>query len=136
MKSLSLSLFAFNCCRWRIHLEFCAFYLLLCQLFHRLICKYFLFWILISPCSVQMQKNTDQKNSEYGHFWCSAGFQMCMAPFSNIQIFHVSAPHWYPTRLEASNNYHKYHYTNYLFKCYQEGWKNKAFHLLNCQSSF
>ena len=25
----------------------------------------------ISPYSVQMRENTDQKNSEYGHFWRS-----------------------------------------------------------------
>ena len=26
--------------------------------------------------SVQMGKNTDQKNSEYGHFWCIAGYSL------------------------------------------------------------
>ena len=25
----------------------------------------------VSQCSVQMRENTDQKNSEYGHFFCS-----------------------------------------------------------------
>ena len=28
----------------------------------------------ISPYSVQMRENTDPKNSEYGHFSCSAYF--------------------------------------------------------------
>ena len=28
----------------------------------------------ISPYSVQMRENTDQKNSEYGHFWYSVYF--------------------------------------------------------------
>ena len=29
----------------------------------------------ISPYSVRMRENTDQKNSEYGHFTCSACYQ-------------------------------------------------------------
>ena len=28
----------------------------------------------ISPCSIRMRENTDQNNSEYGHFLCSAVF--------------------------------------------------------------
>ena len=35
-----------------------------------------LFFPYISPYSVQMQENTEQKNSEYGHFSRSGGFPL------------------------------------------------------------
>ena len=43
--------------------------------------------VRISPYSVEMRENTDQKNSEYGHFSRSVCFNLCFCSLLNTGLY-------------------------------------------------
>ena len=46
----------------------------------------------ISPYSVRMRENTEQKNSKYGHFLCSELFCGEFSNFSQNRLFYTTPP--------------------------------------------
>ena len=45
----------------------------------------------ISPYSVRLRENTDQKNSEYGHFSCSDGSLWLLSSYLNFRLSKIDS---------------------------------------------
>ena len=84
----------------------------------------------VSPYSIQMQGNTDQKNSEYGHFSCST----CLHKAN-----HFDLPDWHLTHiLDLTDNFFGNYVVTIKFICVNTWYaiRHKNLKILKCWSTF